>query len=221
MPHVASRASIAKARGSRTIASRVKVRRRRRLADPIRRSLRRPLRRLPPRRLRPRQHRAIRGSSAAAATAQSAEDKFGYRGNIARAEHDKKEAAEREFEQLTAKVAELSTLPHGELQLTLDNGQVWQQKPGDRSMRVKVGDEVTIKRGSLGSFLLTSHGQGVDARRAGQVTRAAAAHSTRLTFSARPLGVDMRNELSAARVIVTSWPTSSSGELGPLVCRHC
>lgn len=97
---------------------------------------------------------------AAAATAQSAEDKFGFRGNIARAEHDKKEAEEREFEQLTAKVAELSTLPHGELQLTLDNGQVWQQKPGDRSMRVKVGDEVTIKRGSLGSFLLTSTAKG-------------------------------------------------------------
>ena len=30
------------------------------------------------------------------------------------------------------------------------------------------------------------------------------AHCTRLTFRARPLGVDMRNELSAARVIVTS-----------------
>lgn len=96
----------------------------------------------------------------AAATAQSAEDKFGFRGNIARAEHDKKEAEEREFEQLTAKVAELSTLPHGDLQLTLDNGQVWQQKPGDRGMRVKVGDEVTIKRGSLGSFLLTSTAKG-------------------------------------------------------------
>lgn len=93
----------------------------------------------------------------AAAAAESAEDKFGYRGSIARAALDKQDAAERqEYEQLTAKVAELTTLPHGELQLTLDNGQVWQQKPGDRAMRVKVGDEVTIKRGSLGSFLLTS-----------------------------------------------------------------
>jgi hypothetical protein len=94
---------------------------------------------------------------AAAAAAQSAQDKFGYRGQIARADIDKKEAAEREgAEQLTAKVTELATLPHGELVLTLDNGQVWQQKPGDRAMRIKVGDEVTIRPASLRSFLLTS-----------------------------------------------------------------
>jgi hypothetical protein len=95
--------------------------------------------------------------AAVPAPTQSAEDKFGYRGNIARAELDKKNAEERQgFEQLTAKVAELGTMPHRELLLTLDNGQVWQQKPGDRAMRIKVGDTVTIRRASLGSFLLTS-----------------------------------------------------------------
>lgn len=83
----------------------------------------------------------------AAAPAPSAEDKFGVRGSI-----DKKEAEEK----LTAKVSELGTMPHGELRLTLDNGQVWQQKSGDRAMRIKVGDDVTIRRASLGSFLLTS-----------------------------------------------------------------
>jgi hypothetical protein len=94
---------------------------------------------------------------AAAAPAQAGEDRFGYRGTIARAELDKKEAEERRaFEQLTAKVTEVGRLPHGEVVLTLDNGQVWQQKPGDRAMRIKAGDEVTIHRASLGSFLLTS-----------------------------------------------------------------
>jgi hypothetical protein len=91
-----------------------------------------------------------------AAAAPSAEDKFGYRGSIARAELDKKEAEEKQFEQLTAKVSEVARQPHGELILTLDNGQVWQQKPGDHAMKIKVGDEVTIRRASLGSFLLTS-----------------------------------------------------------------
>jgi hypothetical protein len=96
-------------------------------------------------------------TAAPAAATQSAQDKFGYRGNLARAELDKKSAEERqEFEQMTAKVSELGTLPRGELLLTLDNGQVWQQKPGDRAMRIKVGDDVTIRRASLGSFLLTS-----------------------------------------------------------------
>jgi len=96
-------------------------------------------------------------AGAAAATAQSAEDKFGYRGNIARADIDKKKEAElQESEQLTAKVTAVSALPNGGMALTLDNGQVWQQKTADRGMRVKVGDQVTIKRGVLNSFLLTS-----------------------------------------------------------------
>lgn len=100
---------------------------------------------------------ATAAATTAAAAAQSPEDRFGYRGTIARAEVDKKEAEERQqFEQLTAKVSELGTLAHGELLLTLDNGQVWQQKSGERAMRIKVGDDVTIRRASLGSFLLTS-----------------------------------------------------------------
>lgn len=90
----------------------------------------------------------------AAAPAPSAEDKFGYRGNIARATLDKQK--DEGSEQLTAKVTAVSALAHGEMVLTLDNGQVWQQKPGDRGMRIKVGDDVTIKRGVLNSFLLTS-----------------------------------------------------------------
>lgn len=100
---------------------------------------------------------AASAGATAAARGESAEDKFGYRGNIARAELDKKKEAEQQgFEQLNAKVAELSTLPHGELQLTLDNGQVWQQKSADRALRLKVGDQVTIKRALMNSFLLTS-----------------------------------------------------------------
>jgi hypothetical protein len=94
---------------------------------------------------------------AANAPAPSPQDKFGYRGNIARAEIDKQsEEARSQAEVLTAKVTELSTLAHGEVLLTLDNGQVWQQKRGDRGMRIKVGDEVTIRRATLGSFLLTT-----------------------------------------------------------------
>jgi hypothetical protein len=96
--------------------------------------------------------------SAASATTQFPEDKFGYRGNMARADHDKKKAQEQQSDQLTAKITELATLVRGELLLTLDNGQMWQQKTADRALRVKVGDQVTIKRATLGSFLLTAEG---------------------------------------------------------------
>jgi hypothetical protein len=98
------------------------------------------------------------GSAAVAATTQSADDKFGYRGNMARAELDKKKAEEQQSDQVTAKITELATLPHGQLLLTLDNGQVWQQKTADRALRLEVGDQVTVKRATLGSFLLTAEG---------------------------------------------------------------
>jgi hypothetical protein len=95
-------------------------------------------------------------AGAAAASTQSATDKFGYRGNMARADLDKQKEAEQGGEELTAKVTALEKLPNGGMVLTLDNGQMWQQKTADRAIRVKVGDQVTIKRGVLNSFLLTS-----------------------------------------------------------------
>ena len=94
-------------------------------------------------------------AGAAAATMQSATDKFGYKGNIAREDLDKQKEAE-EASQLTAKVTAVSAPPNGGLVVTLDNGQVWQQKTADRALHIRVGDQVTIKRATLGSFLLTS-----------------------------------------------------------------
>ena len=44
----------------------------------------------------------------------------------------------------------------GELVVTLENNQVWVQIDVDNKARVKAGDTVTIKRGTLGSYLLVS-----------------------------------------------------------------
>lgn len=95
-------------------------------------------------------------AGAAAATTQAASDKFGYKGSIAREDLDKQKEAEQASGALTAKVAEIAALANGGLRVTLDNGQVWQQKTADRGMHIKVGDQVTIKHATLGSFLLTS-----------------------------------------------------------------
>jgi hypothetical protein len=91
-----------------------------------------------------------------AAPAPSEEEKFGYRGSLAREEVDRRKAEEEKLEQLTAKVVEVSALPHGQFVAKLDNGQAWQQKMIDRSVRVKVGDQVTIRRASFGSFMLVT-----------------------------------------------------------------
>ncbi|MGH8185448.1 MAG: hypothetical protein ACREUC_02705 [Steroidobacteraceae bacterium] len=94
--------------------------------------------------------------AAPATPAISDEEKFGYRGGLAREEVDRRKAEEEKLDQVTAKVAELSALPHGQFVATLDNGQIWQQKLIDRSVRLKIGDEVTIRRASFGSFMLVT-----------------------------------------------------------------
>lgn len=99
---------------------------------------------------------AAAAAGAAAATTQSATDKFGYTGNIAREDLDKQKEAEAASGQLTSNVAAVATALNGGLVVTLANGQVWQQKTADRAMHIKVGDPVTIKHATLGSFLLTS-----------------------------------------------------------------
>jgi hypothetical protein len=99
---------------------------------------------------------AATAAASAAPPAPSDEQKFGYRGNLARADVDKRKAQDQQIEQVTAKVVEVSARPHGQFVVKLDNGQAWEQKMAERSVRLKVGDEVTIRRASFGSFMLVT-----------------------------------------------------------------
>jgi hypothetical protein len=105
-------------------------------------------------------------TAAAAATAAvspaptaAPDAKFGYRGDIARKELDEQAAATEGVDRLEATITEVSSRAHGELVVTLDNGQVWAQKAPDSKMRLKVGDQVTIKKASLGSYVLMAAGR--------------------------------------------------------------
>ena len=97
-------------------------------------------------------------AAAAGAVAPTAEEQFGYRGNLAREEldHEEQKAQETKLEQIVARVTAVSAQPQGEFVITLDNDQVWVQKRPEANVRPKVGDEVTIKAGLLGSFLLVT-----------------------------------------------------------------
>jgi hypothetical protein len=44
----------------------------------------------------------------------------------------------------------------GRFVATLDNGQVWSQTETNTRIEVRVGDSVTIRRGALGSYLLSN-----------------------------------------------------------------
>ena len=94
----------------------------------------------------------------AAAPAAAPEAKFGYRGDIARKDLDEQAATEG-VDRLEATITEVSSRAHGELVITLDNGQVWAQKAPDSKMHLKAGDQVTIKKASLGSYMLVAAGR--------------------------------------------------------------
>jgi hypothetical protein len=81
------------------------------------------------------------------APAASAEDKFGVRGDLKREKLG-------ELSEITATVTAVSARPHGELVITLDNGQVWVELAPGSKIRLKTGDPVKIEAGALGSFLL-------------------------------------------------------------------
>lgn len=87
-----------------------------------------------------------------AASSPTAEQRFGARGDISPDRHE-------EIEALTGTVTELGTKPHGELILTLDNGQVWAEKASGSKVKLKTGDTVKIERGAMGSYTLIANGR--------------------------------------------------------------
>ncbi len=97
------------------------------------------------------------GNAAPAATAApvavplSKEEKFGLRGDL-KQEKAKVAPELAEIQELRAQVTKVAVKPHGELVLTLDNGQVWYEIQTSSGIRVKAGDQVVIKAGALGSY---------------------------------------------------------------------
>ena len=89
----------------------------------------------------------LQRAPAAPAAAVAREDKFGARGDLDRERRE-------ELKEITGTVTEVSARPHGELVVTLDNGQVWAERTANTKIKVKVGDTVKIESGALGSFVL-------------------------------------------------------------------
>lgn len=89
------------------------------------------------------------------AGAPSAETSFGLQRRVN--EPRKNEAPVDEPEQttsVTAHVSEVSSNRDGMRVITLDNGQVWRQLTSSTAAFINVGDEVTVTRAALGSFLM-------------------------------------------------------------------
>jgi hypothetical protein len=83
-------------------------------------------------------------------------DDFGVNATIIRQRNEAKPPEQQAPKQMRAAITKIATKPFGELILTLDNGQVWEQPEHIETFIIKVGDGVVIKQGKLGSFLLTA-----------------------------------------------------------------
>lgn len=55
--------------------------------------------------------------------------------------------------EITGRITKLSKLPRGEWQISLDNGQKWQQK-GSTYLNLKVGQEVVLQIGAFSAIYL-------------------------------------------------------------------
>jgi hypothetical protein len=86
-------------------------------------------------------------TASAAEKTLSPEEKFGLRGDLKREKLG-------ELSELVATATGIAAKPRGELVITLDNGQVWTEIAPGSTIRVKVGDQVKIEAGTLGSFIL-------------------------------------------------------------------
>jgi hypothetical protein len=56
----------------------------------------------------------------------------------------------------TSSVTQVSRTANGRFIATLDNGQVWAQLERDTTAEVQVGDQVTVRKASLGSYMMVT-----------------------------------------------------------------
>ncbi len=77
----------------------------------------------------------------------------------ARRAKKEQEKARREY---TAVVTGIRTRPHGQVAVTLDNGEVWSEQYASRAFMVSVGDTITLKKSrfSTGYRLVDEKGKG-------------------------------------------------------------
>ena len=61
------------------------------------------------------------------------------------------------IDSISAQVSRLQQYDYDKVVVSLDNGQVWKQVDSS-NVRLRVGDDVTIERASLGSFMLKKSG---------------------------------------------------------------
>lgn len=89
------------------------------------------------------------------ASPETAAADFGMNGELKRKE-GAATAQPAKLDKLTARVSSISSRPTGEAIYTLESGQVWVEAEPASHLPLHPGEEVTIDRGVLGAFYLSS-----------------------------------------------------------------
>jgi hypothetical protein len=91
--------------------------------------------------------------SASSSASQSEADSFGMT-----AELQRKQGAQppHRLDKLIGRIATVSYKPRGEAIVSLEDGQVWEEAEAEPHLPLRPGDKVTIKRGMLGAFYMSS-----------------------------------------------------------------
>ncbi|MEO0423334.1 MAG: hypothetical protein AAF184_13410 [Pseudomonadota bacterium] len=92
------------------------------------------------------------------AEAPPSDDAFGKE-EVERRESKGKKKPPEETPQIKAVVAAIAKRRDGLMTITLDNDQVWRQKSVTTLFRLRVGDEVTVKKGRFGGYTLVAPGR--------------------------------------------------------------
>jgi hypothetical protein len=91
------------------------------------------------------------------ATADASQEAFFGKNETEIRKSAQEAAGTTEVDQMAARVSEVRKSATGKAIITLDNGQVWKQIDSSR-LRLSSDDQVTIRRASLGSFMLYKTG---------------------------------------------------------------
>ncbi len=62
----------------------------------------------------------------------------------------------KQLDKLTGRISGVTYKRPEQARLTLDNGQIWEQAEPEAHLALEAGDTVTIKRGLLGAFYMSS-----------------------------------------------------------------
>ena len=105
-------------------------------------------------------------SPAASDAGEGAEYRFMTKEEKKAARRAKKEQAKASRE-YTAVVVNMRKRPHGQVVVTLDNGEVWSEQYASRGFLVRVGDTVTMKKSRFSSAyrLVDENGKGYEVTR--------------------------------------------------------